>query len=288
MKASEISIYFAPYHSEPGRHLAGSRGRFRVIEEAILNSEWPYDNGDDPSFYAYRHGGRLTWGVCRQKVRNAIPEGSIVVFIAFTQTGDTVLYRMSAVATVEKRLDRRRLFSDARFIPADYLNILIRPENGGWRYDEEDRPQRGRARHSDWLWRMAVHGRTTEAFNQQYARLGGWFADGEVPIADNYILFSSLPSDTYVASNPPQVAVAFVQGNGEEEEWTNSELQRLTLGVAAGFRRNPRDSLRVKNSSHCNVHVELPFKMPAIEAAKWRNRLITTLKQVDQPLRPGK
>jgi hypothetical protein len=65
-----------------------------LLEKAIIDGEWPYDNGDDPSFYVARRGGLLTWGVCRQDVRNSIEPGSIVVFFAYTSKDGAVYYRL--------------------------------------------------------------------------------------------------------------------------------------------------------------------------------------------------
>lgn len=46
--------------------------------------KWPYDVGDDPSFFsAKRLRGPVTWGVCRQDVRNQLTfdtEGQLVQF----------------------------------------------------------------------------------------------------------------------------------------------------------------------------------------------------------------
>jgi len=47
------------------------------VETAIRDAEWPYDNGDDPSFHMARKSGRLTWGVCRKGLRNAIKLESV-------------------------------------------------------------------------------------------------------------------------------------------------------------------------------------------------------------------
>jgi hypothetical protein len=82
-------IYLVPYHSlrPESRILAACSGQFARVERAIMAAEWPYDNGDDPSFYvARRYGGPLTWGVCRPDVRSTIQTGSIVVFLKKTGT----------------------------------------------------------------------------------------------------------------------------------------------------------------------------------------------------------
>ena len=283
MPASDTSIYFAPYHSNAGAYLRGSTGRFRIVEEAIATGEWPYDNGDDPSFYAARHDGLLTWGVCRQDVRNAVKRESVVVFFSYTQRGHKVLYRMSAVATVSCTLDRRKLFADSRFDPRDYLNILIRPENSGWRYDETDR--RRSARHKDWLWRIAVHGRCKEPFAREYKRIyrDGWFMNKQVSIAQNYVVFSELAEKTYISPNPPVVATAVV---GEHEQWSDHALKELTVGTAAAYLRNSRNYLRTTNRSGQNVHPKIRFDMSTGDAVVWRQRVIAALKRGSERRRP--
>lgn len=62
----QTSVYLACFHSEPG-HMKGSAGQCAMVEAAIERGEWPYDNGDDPSFYVARKcGGRLL-GTCAGK-----------------------------------------------------------------------------------------------------------------------------------------------------------------------------------------------------------------------------
>ncbi len=283
MLASDTSIYLAPYHSNAGAYLRGSTGRFRIVEEAIATGGWPYDNGDDPSFYAARHDGLLTWGVCRQDVRNAVKRESVVVFFSYTQRGHKVLYRMSAVATVSCTLDRRKVFADSRFDPRDYLNILIRPEKSGWRYDETDR--RKSARHKDWLWRIAVHGRRKEPFAREYERIyrDGWFTNKQLSIAQNYVVFSELADKTYISPNPPVVATAVA---GEHEQWSDHALKGLTVGTAAAYLRNGRNYLRTTNRSGQNVHPKIRFDMSTGDAVVWRQRVIAALKRGSERRRP--
>jgi hypothetical protein len=51
-----------------------------------MQRDWPYDIGDDPSFYAMRKsGGQLSWGICRQDVRNSLCPGDIVAFFFISQ-----------------------------------------------------------------------------------------------------------------------------------------------------------------------------------------------------------
>jgi hypothetical protein len=65
-RASRTQICLAWYHSAKSETLRGSDRQYRIVETAIRDAEWPYDNGDDPSFHVARKSGRLTWGVCRK------------------------------------------------------------------------------------------------------------------------------------------------------------------------------------------------------------------------------
>jgi hypothetical protein len=281
--SENTSVYFAPYHSQPGAHLRGSTGRFREVEQAIVNGEWPYDNGDDPSFYSRWKESPLTWGVCRQNVRGAktMKPGTVIVFFSYTKCGSSVFYRLSAVATVADVLDRRTVFSDPRFRGAAYLNVMLRPGKGGWRYDEDGCPRS--ARHRDWLWRMAVHGRSSKQFEARYGHVyrRAWFRDGEVPMAHNYILFSESKAETYVSKNPPRVAAATVKkGFGSSEQWESPKLQELTVDTAAEFRG--RRFLRTANKTGRNVHPVVRFEMPANDVVKWRQQLIAALRREEK------
>jgi hypothetical protein len=273
----KTSIYLVPYHSESGLHLAGATGQFAKVENAIVAGEWPYDNGDDPSFYVARRGGPLTWGVCRQDVRNSIQPGSIVVFFSYTSKGGEVQYRLSAVATVARLVDRRGVFEDSCFRKHlhSYLNLLIKPTDNGWCHAEDDREDH--AKHPDWLWRIAVHGRKRKPFKTKYGRIHetGCFRDGDVRIAENYVVFSD--EETYVAPDPPNVAKAIVERR-EHERWTDPKLQQLTASAAGERLASGRDYLRVANRSGRNVHRQIRFKIPFEEASRWRQSLISELR----------
>jgi len=282
------AVYLVCFHSEKPRSLDGSERQYRKVETAICHDEWPYDNGDDPSFYVARQGGRLTWGVCRQDLRNAIAKGSIVVFFSFTPvTNDEILYRLCAIATVDDKLDHRDLHRDHRFSQFRqlYINGLITPENDGWRYDETDR--RSSQGHKDWLWRMADHrGITQGQFNKQYAEIyrDGWFPDSAVvsrklPLADNYVVFSTGPDRGFISSDPPEVAMAV---KGQREKWTDRKLQEITVGKAASLAKGGRDYLRVANKSGRNVHRQIRFERPADQASGWRDELIAALKEATE------
>jgi hypothetical protein len=283
-KPATTNVYLACYHSARPLTLKGTSGQFRVVEEAIEQDEWPYDNGDDPSFYVARRGGRLTWGVCRQDLRNAIRIGSVVVFFSFTplETGET-LYRLCAVTTVSQRVDHRAIHCDPDLRPfqQSYINSLIRPDATGWRYDEDDR--RRDQRHRDWLWRIAHHcGIGQASFNRRFAQIYGKerfdeadLNEGNLLLTDNYIVFSSDASQSFISPKPPEVAVA---SPGEHETWTHQTFRAMTVAKAATALKSGRDFLRVANSSGRNVHRQIRCTLPTAEAELWREQLIQALK----------
>lgn len=276
----QTSIYLVCFHSYDRQILEGS-GQYRKVEQAIQRGEWPYDNGDDPSFFVARKGGPLTWGVCRQNLRTAVRIGSIVVFFSFTpQPDNSVVYRLCAVSTVAEKLDHRELHRDKRF--SGYrdlcINGLIAPVGKCWRHDESDRPEEHR--HKDWLWRIADHGRMRhsefdESFKTIYER--GWFRETDIGrclnMGSNYILFDR----SYISPNPPEVARF---SGGHHEVWSNQVLKDLTVLEAKRNHKRERDFLRVNNSSGRNVHRHIRFDLPIEKAECWRDRLIKALRQI--------
>lgn len=281
------AIYLVCFHSVKPTSLHGTKRQYLAVETAIRKGEWPYDNGDDPSFHVARKGGLLTWGVCRQDLRNAMPKDSIVVFFSFTpRANDEILYRLCAVATVTDKVDHRAIHRDHRFSQQRqlYINGLITPENNGWRYSEDDR--RPAQRHKDWLWRIAENrGIKKEEFDNRYASIyrQGWFADGiiasgELRLGGNYIVFSAAPDRTFISPHPPSVAKAW---KGQHEKWTDKTLRALTVDMAAARLASGRHYLRVANVSGRNVHRQIHFDMPVAEAVRWRDHLISALQACD-------
>src|ERR1017187_6396707 len=109
MDSGPVKIFVACFHSQPSKSLNGCSAQFEIVEKAIQDGSWPYDNGDDPSFFVARnHRGPLTWGVCRQNVRSVLAKDDMVAFISYTKTAtDKFVYKFCSVATVADRLDHR-------------------------------------------------------------------------------------------------------------------------------------------------------------------------------------
>src|ERR1039458_8410568 len=250
MNDGTVNIFIACFHSQPGRSLNGCSGQYKTVEKAIQGQLWPYDNGDDPSFFVARnHDGPLTWGVCRPNVRSALAEGDIVVFISYTKMpARKFAYRFCSVATVSAKRDHRYLDEDARVSGKPYINRLIRAIDGReeWLYDETDRPP-GRARHDDWLWRIAEHPRGVlkQDFKAPTDRIrANWRIAGHpLKMAENYVIFSTEPTKTYICETPPIVAEAL---NGANEDWNCDRVRKVLFEYPVSAA--PRNYIRNSNA----------------------------------------
>lgn len=272
----KAAIYVACFHSQPGQDLRGASGQFEIVEKAIQSGKWPYDNGDDPSFYQAQLQNPLTWGVCRQNVRNAVKKDDIVVFISFTKVRSRIVYRLCSVATVASKMDHRYVRDDPRFKGKAYLNVLIEadPNKERWMHAENER-RRG-ARHKDWLWRIADHrGVNQKTFNQELRAVyeQEWFSKATtvcgkpLRMAENYVVFS----DEYMADNPPEVAHA---SPGSCEEWTNGSLKQAIFGTAG---HETRRNIRTTNPSIAHPHIR--WLLEPDTAKNWKDNLIKAMKE---------
>jgi len=253
-----------------------------VFNGAVSRQDWPFDGGDDPSFYAVRQfGGQLSWGVCRQDVRNNLRPKDIVVFFSYRKledTGDSE-YRLCALATVEGKVSQMEVWQDQNLrLYRKYFNLLIRPSKcvrGSWDHFEPTSQV-----HDDWLWRIAERNgfrkKDFEAiqkthFLQPHATVRG----NPVVIARNYVLFSADPEKTHVLSKPKPPVVAWHSKGKPAEHWNEDEfsqaVRRLTLKVAEGANGQWR-SLRIRNSQRAHRHIV--FRLPRREAEQWRRRFL--------------
>src|ERR1700733_1304206 len=249
-----MRIYVAPFHA---MHYKSSRSpcgsTIAAFQKALNQQAWPYDNGDDPSFYAKRRfGGRLTWGICRQDVRNQLSPNDIVVFFSFRrveETGDSE-YRLCAVATVERTVSQIELWQDKGLkVFTQYFNLLIRPSKirrGVWEHYEPT--LEGTRIHRDWLWRIADHrGLRKKDFRRiedtERIELGANIRSCSINVASNYVLFSNDPKQSYILSKPP--VVAWHSKGKVAEEWNRDRfsqaVREITLDAAAqaNGRRRP-------------------------------------------------
>jgi hypothetical protein len=270
----KTDIYVACFHSQPGQDLRGASGQFELVEKAIQNGEWPYDNGDDPSFFQARRRNLLTWGVCRQNVRNAIRKNDIVVFISFTKIDGKTIYRLCSVATVAFKMDHRYVWDDPRFKGKAYLNVLIEGDanNERWVHSENDR--RPGVRHKDWLWRIADHrGVNQGVFNRELHAVyeQDWFSNATticgrpMRMAENYVVFR----DACTPDNPPEVAYSY---RGSSETWTNNSLRQAIFQYAD---QGTRTNIHTANPTIAHPHIR--WSMEPDKAMAWKHNLIELL-----------
>jgi hypothetical protein len=246
---------------------------------------WPYDNGDDPSFYSMRsRGGRLTWGVCRPDIRNPINKGDIVVFFSFQKDkrNKEMEYRFCSVATVEDKVSQADVWQKEELkVFRNYNNLLVKPSNidGVWKHFEPT--LKGRHAHKHWLWRCTKHGNLkknqfieiskTNVFKQ------GYMIEGVlIEFAKNYIIFSSDPTKTFHIANPKVVA-KYKKGM-LYEDWRNDkfsqEIKSLVLEKAEHVNKKKRN-LRINNNQRPHRHIM--FKLTASEAVSWRAKILQFL-----------
>ena len=282
--SKNASIYLAVFHSRPaerGSPLSSMNGE-----------EWPYDRGDDPSFYARRlSDGALpvTWAVCRGGLRNSIQEGDIVIFFSKRDKGGIDEYSLCAVVTVEDKL-RQTDVARGRGKSSGYYNLLVSwsRERSRWEHFE---PAYSSPRHPDWVWRIAGrglgrrYGLAKKDFKPIQNR--GWFDEHtrikngaqEVPLIDlvarNYIVFSNDNTKSYVLKNPiPVAARTRSQSILSPEKWyRNSVCREIRLRTLDYLKRRggSRKSLRIPVRMNPHPHAR-KVVLPG-EAMKWRTEL---------------
>jgi hypothetical protein len=298
----EMNIYLTPFHASFTGYGKNSCGKaWGPLSEAVERDEWPYDiPGDDPAFFSRRrHGGNLTWGVCRQQVRNCLGAGDVVVFFSFRERedGGEIEYRLCAVATVERKVRQTDIWSDREMRPyRRYLNLLIRPakQKDGWEHYEPSAKDEG---HEDWLWRIAEHRGLKQCDFHQLEWTNFLPADAQVKgrtvrIAENYIIFSPKPSETMILAHPP--VIAWNLRRGEKETWEqdgfSQTVRRLTLGIAHQNGVPRSRSLRIGNLQR--AHPPVHWKMSQDEGRRWRENLMVLVRNQSRcqhvVVRPGR
>jgi len=234
-----------------------------------------------------RFGGQLSWGICRQDVRNSLRPGDIVAFFSFhkfEETGDSE-YRFCALASVDTRVSQIDLWRERSLrVYRKYFNLLIRPSKSvteGWEHFEPTLT--GSRVHHDWLWRMAEH----QGFQKRYFKEleetnllepGASIRSRPVVIAKNYVLFSDDATKTHVLPKPP--VVAWHSKGKPAEDWNQDKfsqaLKRLTLDVAEQA-NGRRRSLRIRNSQRAHRHIV--FEMKTTEASHWRQDFLNLIQR---------
>lgn len=262
-----------------------------AITQAFMQAvgeEWPFDVGDDPSFFCARaFGAPITWGICRRDLRNLLEPDDVVVFIAHRKRpGGVIDYLWSGFATVAEKVSQADIWEEERLgVFRRYLNLLIRPDGqGGYRHVEiaPGRP------HADWLWRLTRskgHSwRRKDFASYSDSKCSMRFVPGRdraagetVVMGSNYVVFSSSPEYTVVLPDPPLVArYRSDWGPQRPERWFDSAvavgLRRLTLDFVAGR------SLRITTQNRARTriqqrhrHIRVPVR--ACSSDSWREEV---------------
>lgn len=215
---------------------------------------WPYDVGDDPSFFSSsKISGPVTWGVCRQDVRNQLQVGDGVMFFAlhYDRERGIANYYFVAVFRVVALLSMNDVFADARF--PKYLNLLVRPKHPGWEHFEPALPRRHW--HDDWMWRVCDH---TKLRKQSFLHACSNHQPGNpllvrgqvVPFAPNYVVFSQEASSSLILERPEYVATW--HRPDEFEIWRTTQRAELIRSLA--FRGSTRRHLRTRNRYQPHRH----------------------------------
>jgi hypothetical protein len=277
----KTDIYVAVFHSTYSGYADNSCGKaYLPLSKALKLGNWPYDVGDDPSFFSQATlGSNLTWGVCRPQVRNRVSDGDIVIFVSVRQKNEDhpFEYCLCSLATVERKVRQTDIWRDVELKKFQrYLNLLIRPHSENeWEHFEPGSEEP----HKDWVWRIATQNGLLKGQFQQLeaenllpsnARIDGH----PVSVAKNYVIFSANPEQTRISKEPTLIALCGT--NGEPEEWIRdaSALYEHIFGTAVRF-GSDRRSLRTTNKQHS--HPAIRWTMPTQNADKWRSSFFRIL-----------
>jgi hypothetical protein len=277
-------IYLSPYTSTllPDEQVSGCAKSFAPLHAALRKREWPYDYGDDPSFFCRRNlHGALTWGVCRADVRNQVNPGDVVVFFSFTKIEERdVEYRLSAIATVKRKVPQSDIFLNPSYKKySHYLNLLVRPTDGAgkvWEHYEPGSPEEDW--HKDWLHRIVPHrlfskGELDVQAAKNSVSLDSYIDGKRFRFGYNYVLFSDDPSQTLVLEHPPIVARAKPP---EAEVWSDDKLSREVFGrtIAEAQPDGVKRSLRLDNKVHQPHSPPIRWEPKNKSVEEWRNEFI--------------
>jgi hypothetical protein len=279
-------VFLSPYTSiyPTNAQSFGSPKSFEPLHAALRKGEWPYDYGDDPSFFCrYNLKGNLTWGVCRADVRSQVQPGDVVVFLSFTRMNEQVDYRLCAIATVERKIRQGDIFSDPSYVKySHYLNLLVRPTDGAWRSWEHHEPGAPeRDWHKDWLSRIVPFkffskGELDRQAQTHRVSLDSYLDGKQFRFGYNYVLFSDDPIQTLVLQYPPTVAHA---APPRSEVWCpdklSSEIFKRTVEEAQP--KGVKRTLRLDNKVLQPHSPPIRWELSEREIGAWRNGLFEFL-----------
>jgi hypothetical protein len=278
-------VFLSPYTSNFAASGEGDCAKsFAPLHAALENREWPYDYGDDPSFFCRRKlNSALTWGVCRADVRNQVQPGDVVVFFAFTRLGEQVEYRLSAIATVERKIRQSEVFCNPSYQKyTQYLNLLVRPLDGAgkeWQHYEPGSPEKDW--HGDWLSRIVPFRFFSKPELERQAKIHRVSTDSYIDgkqfrFGNNYVLFSQHQEQTFIISDPPRVAHAVPPS---AEVWNGDSLSREIYNqtVKEAQPEGVQRTLRIDNKVQQPHSPPIRWKLSESELLSWREKFFKFL-----------
>lgn len=221
---------------------------------ACATSAFPYDIGDDPSFFASQyHTGPVTWGVCRPDARSLIKEDDCVAFFSAERDGPVTRYRFVAGLQVGRLTSHLAMSSPGEDeVFSRYLNLLVRPCIAGWEHHEPGlHPNQW---HEDWIWRMCRRRGLEKAAVVVAGAEGSLTAElnaggTRFEAATNYVVFRR---DNAVLAHRPFLVAEYSHGAPGCDVWrTEAGLLALKRHV---FGTSPR-TLRTTNRRQPHRHV---------------------------------
>lgn len=282
------SLYLCPYlvNEPPSSRFEACIGESaRELWAAIRGGEWPYDLGDDPSYFvADKTGGPVTWGVCRPDVRSRVSVGDIVAFFAVDQRSrqEPKQYIFVGAHTVAAKVSHQSIHVDQDLAHLrDYFNLLIRPKARGW---EQFEPSlRRRQWHDNWLWRIVAQGcyerevvdAATEVHEPGRALR---IERSPATLANNYIVFCADPARSITLS--ARVRVAEFDRGDPHERWLDTGLAKSIRGLTLDLLNRNRDQPRFLRTS--NRSFPHPYARVCIPDSKaWMSQLRAAVQGID-------
>lgn len=220
---------------------------------------WPLDHGDDPAFGSSRRfRGRVTWGVCRPNVRNAVRPGDAVIFFAADRLRDrrpeAARYQFVGFATVDRSVRQTDVWCDRSLrIYQRYGNLLIRPAGRAFEHFEPELPRKHW--HEDWLARISERRTFSRAdFDGRERFAPSDKVNGRpLRLAPNYVIFRPEPQDTFILAEPPVVAT--VSEAGRPETWLKTPFASALRSIVLSPTHR---SLRTTHPQVAHPHIAIP------------------------------
>jgi hypothetical protein len=204
----------------------------------------------------------------------------VVVFFSFTNIKEQVEYRLSAIATVERKIRQSDIFLNPSYKKySHYLNLLARPTDGtgrAWEHYEPGSPEQDW--HKDWLSRIVPYKHfSKDELKREAAKnsvsLDSYIDGKQFRFGCNYVLFSEDPSQTLVLQHPPTIAQA---NPPNAEVWCDDKSSREVFRqtVAEARAEGIDRSLRLDNKRLQPHSPPIRWEPKNTSVEEWRNEFI--------------